>query len=176
MLQLHTRRTENGSHRSRGSTLFPNHFANVALGDAQSNDGGLTIWNRLDRDVARVIDKSTRDLTDEVCHIRYRIPPWRRLSCLSHYTPSVLGVTKKRSSSSLRPVCSEIFWEVLKRANSGRRQSSNNADILLCNVQQLTMQYQGVYVKRCAGHTARTLVRQLSLGTIIIFPKLAVTK
>ena len=30
-------------------------------------------------------------------------------------------------------------------------------------------------MKRCAGHTARNLVRHLSLGTRIAFPKLALT-
>jgi hypothetical protein len=177
MLQLHARRTENRSHRPRGSTLFPNHFANITLGDAQSNDSGLPIWNRLNRDVARVIDKSTSYLTDEVCHISYRIPPWRKLSCLSHLHTFGSGSHKE----TLKPVpSSRLQRDLLGSAETSETPVADNPAIrpavLLCKLQPLSMQYQGVYVKRCAGHTGRTQVRQLSLGTIIAFPKLAVTK
>ncbi len=65
MLQLHTRCAENGSHRSRRSTLFPNHFANIAF----------ALCDSLDRNAARVIDQSMSDLGYKFRHILYRIFP-----------------------------------------------------------------------------------------------------
>src|SRR5260370_24364928 len=177
MLQLHTRCAENGTHRSRRATLLPNHFANVALRDTQSNDSGIALCDCLDRDATRIIDQSMSDLGYKVCHVLYRIFPCRKLRCLSHHTPSDSGVTKKRSSLSFRLVYSEIFQEVLKRAKH-RSQTVRRIrpGPLLCKVRRLTLQYQEVYVKWCAGRTTENLVWQLSLGTIMTFPKLAVTR
>ena len=75
MLQFHTRCAENGSHRSRRSTLFPNHFANIALGYTQSNDSGIALGDSLHRDAARVIDQSMSDLGYKFSHILYSIFP-----------------------------------------------------------------------------------------------------
>jgi hypothetical protein len=165
MLEFHARCTENGTHRSRCSTLFPNYFSNVARRDAQSNDSRFAFGDGFDHDAVCVIDQCERDLRHKVCHIFYRVFPCRRLGCLSHHTPSDFGSHDETLKPSLRLVSCEIFRKVLVRAEHRRWQSrvqpgpSANASSIL------TLQYQGVYVKRCAGRPAENLVRQQSLGT-----------
>ena len=57
--------------------------------------------------------------------------------------------------------------------NTGRRQSKVHPQTACYALSTIrTMQYQGVYLKRCAGRPAENLVKQLSLGTTIRFPKI----
>jgi hypothetical protein len=113
MLKLHARCTEDGTHRTRGSALFSDYFANVALSDTQSNNSSIAVRDGLDRHTGRIIYQGMSYLCYKVCHVLYRVFPCRKLSCLSHHTPSDSGVTKKRSRLSLRLVYCEIFQEVL---------------------------------------------------------------
>ena len=119
MLQLHTCCAENRPQRPRRPPLLPDHLANIALRDAQSNDSGIAFCDGLDGNIIRIIYQGTSYLGYKFCHVLYRILPCRKLRCrrLSHYTHlQVLGVTKNRSRLSLCLVYGEIFQEMLERA------------------------------------------------------------
>ena len=117
MLQFHARGAEYRAHRSRRPTLLPDHFANVALRNAQSNDSGFAVCNRLNRHAAWIINQSACYLGYKVCHIFYRVFPCRKLRRLNHHTHlRNREFSKKRSSLSHSLVYCEIFQVELQRA------------------------------------------------------------
>jgi len=100
-------------------------------------------------------------------------------SCVASVITHTFGFGSSRRNAHASPFVSSLARSSGKcwnERNTGRRQSGNKPTLLLCIFKRLTMQYQGVYVKRCAGRTTRNLTRHLSLGTKLAFPKLAVTK
>jgi hypothetical protein len=99
-------------------------------------------------------------------------------SCVASVITHTFGFGSSRRNAHAFPFVSSTARSSGKcwnERNTGRRQSGNKPVLsALHSLERLTMQYQGVYVKRCAGRRTRNLVRHLSLGTRMAFPKLAV--
>lgn len=173
VLQLHARCTENGTHRTRRSTLFPDHFTNVALGNAQSNDSGIALCNRLDGDAARVINQGMSNFGNKFCHVLYRVFPCRKLRRLSHHTH--LRIRESRRNAQAHP-SSRLKRDLPGCAGtSATPVTEDQGTFCFTKPIFLTLQYQGVYAKLGAAHTGGTYCGSYLWEPFVTFPKLAVT-
>jgi hypothetical protein len=81
---LHAGRTEDGAQRSRGATLFADHFANVAGGDSKAKDGYVIVGNGFHQHGGGFIDQGPYNFLHQKLHPRNGIQSQTCFQNLSH--------------------------------------------------------------------------------------------
>src|ERR1700716_1663044 len=112
MLQLHTGRTQNGSHRASSSSLLPDHFTHIALCDAQPYYRAIAVFQRLDNHALRLVHQSASHLSHEFRHILCRVVSCRELHGLGHQTRTSWESRCGAHTKPLRLVYCEIFQDI----------------------------------------------------------------
>ena len=68
MLQLHAGSAEDGANGTSSAPLLANNLANVGRSDAKTQNSRGSLWNYLDTDGLRMVDKSFRQTCDKILH------------------------------------------------------------------------------------------------------------
>mgnify|MGYP001546904790 CR=1 FL=1 len=69
MVQLHAGSTQDGSQGASRAALFSDYLTDVLVGDAEADNGGITVVNQLDRHTFGLIDQGADDLNAEGLHM-----------------------------------------------------------------------------------------------------------
>jgi hypothetical protein len=67
-LELHAGGTENGTQGARGASLFANHFADIAGGNVETEDGSLLVGKDLNFDRVGVVDERAGNFQHQGLH------------------------------------------------------------------------------------------------------------
>ncbi len=68
-LELHAGGTENGTKRARGAPLLTNHFADIAGGDVETEDGSLLVGQDFNFDSVGIVDESPGNFQHQGLHL-----------------------------------------------------------------------------------------------------------